>query len=105
MGIVNRIAPAEEIERVVREPRDRDRRERAADASRDEGDRPPPRCEARGLPPGEDADIVEMCYTSADFREGVTAFLEKRPRRGGQGASMTHLQSQSITRSPNRPDH
>jgi enoyl-CoA hydratase/carnithine racemase len=28
--------------------------------------------------PGEDADVVEMCYTSEDFREGVAAFLEKR---------------------------
>jgi enoyl-CoA hydratase/carnithine racemase len=33
----------------------------------------------RRLAAGEDADIVELCYTSADFREGVTAFLEKRP--------------------------
>ncbi|MCU1382183.1 MAG: Enoyl-CoA hydratase [Acidobacteria bacterium] len=33
---------------------------------------------ARRLPPGQDADIVELCYTSADFREGVTAFLAKR---------------------------
>jgi enoyl-CoA hydratase/carnithine racemase len=32
----------------------------------------------RRLAPGEDADIVEVCYGSADFREGVTAFLEKR---------------------------
>jgi enoyl-CoA hydratase/carnithine racemase len=32
----------------------------------------------RRLPPGDDADVVEMCYTSADFREGVTAFLAKR---------------------------
>jgi enoyl-CoA hydratase len=32
----------------------------------------------RRLPPGDDADIVELCYTSEDFREGVTAFLEKR---------------------------
>ena len=32
----------------------------------------------RRLPPGEDADVVEMCYTSEDFREGVAAFLEKR---------------------------
>ena len=30
------------------------------------------------LAPGDDADMVEMCYTSADFREGVTAFLAKR---------------------------
>jgi enoyl-CoA hydratase/carnithine racemase len=32
----------------------------------------------RRLGAGEDADIVELCYGSADFREGVTAFLEKR---------------------------
>jgi enoyl-CoA hydratase/carnithine racemase len=32
----------------------------------------------RRLAPGADADMVEMCYTSADFREGVTAFLAKR---------------------------
>ena len=32
----------------------------------------------RRLAAGEDADIVEMCYTSHDFREGVTAFLAKR---------------------------
>jgi enoyl-CoA hydratase/carnithine racemase len=32
----------------------------------------------RRLSAGDDADMVEMCYTSADFREGVTAFLAKR---------------------------
>jgi len=32
----------------------------------------------RRLVHGEDADLVELCYTSADFREGVTAFLAKR---------------------------
>jgi antitoxin (DNA-binding transcriptional repressor) of toxin-antitoxin stability system len=35
----------------------------------------------RRLAPGADADMVEMCYTSADFREGVTAFLAKRRAR------------------------
>ena len=25
-----------------------------------------------------DADLIEMCYMSADFKEGVTAFLAKR---------------------------
>ncbi len=34
--------------------------------------------EKRRLAPGDDADIVELCYTSQDFREGVSAFLEKR---------------------------
>jgi enoyl-CoA hydratase/carnithine racemase len=32
----------------------------------------------RRLPAGADTDIVEMCYTSRDFREGVEAFLAKR---------------------------
>ena len=32
----------------------------------------------RRLAHGADADVVEMCYTSDDFREGVTAFLAKR---------------------------
>ncbi len=32
----------------------------------------------RRLAPGEDRDLVELCYTSADFREGVSAFLAKR---------------------------
>ena len=35
----------------------------------------------RRLAAGEDADLVEMCYASADFHEGVTAFLEKREPR------------------------
>ena len=28
--------------------------------------------------PDEAADLVTLCYTSADFREGVTAFIERR---------------------------
>jgi enoyl-CoA hydratase/carnithine racemase len=32
----------------------------------------------RRLAHGEDADLVELCYTSDDFREGVTSFLAKR---------------------------
>ena len=29
--------------------------------------------------PGEGEDLIRMCYMSKDFREGMTAFLEKRP--------------------------
>jgi enoyl-CoA hydratase/carnithine racemase len=32
----------------------------------------------RRLPAGEDHDLITMCYTSADFQEGVEAFLAKR---------------------------
>jgi enoyl-CoA hydratase len=38
----------------------------------------------RRLAAGDDADMVELCYGSTDFREGVAAFLEKRkPRWSG----------------------
>jgi enoyl-CoA hydratase len=32
----------------------------------------------RRLDAGDDADVVEMCYTSRDFREGIESFLAKR---------------------------
>ena len=28
--------------------------------------------------PESDSDLVELCYTSEDFKEGVAAFLAKR---------------------------
>src|SRR5947208_965382 len=37
--------------------------------------------EQRRLQTGEARDLIAMCYTSADFREGVAAFLEKRKPR------------------------
>jgi enoyl-CoA hydratase/carnithine racemase len=30
-------------------------------------------------PAAEDEDLVTMCYLSEDFREGMEAFLAKRP--------------------------
>jgi enoyl-CoA hydratase/carnithine racemase len=33
----------------------------------------------RRLSRGADHDLIELCYTSEDFQEGVAAFLEKRP--------------------------
>jgi enoyl-CoA hydratase/carnithine racemase len=84
MGIVNRIASADEIERVVHDLAI----EIAANAPltlRATKEMLRRLAANRRLPPGEDADIVEMCYMSADFREGVTAFVEKRrPRWTGQ---------------------
>ena len=29
----------------------------------------------------DDADLIRLCYGSSDFREGLTAFLDKRPPR------------------------
>lgn len=77
MGVVNRLAPPEDIARVVRELAT----EIASNApltllaTKELVRRTAAK---RRLAREEDADIVEMCYTSEDFREGVTAFLEKR---------------------------
>ena len=84
LGMISRVAPAEEIERAVRAL--------AADIAANA----PLTLRAtkeivrrilakRRLDAGADADVVEMCYTSEDFREGVAAFLAKRkPRWSGR---------------------
>jgi enoyl-CoA hydratase len=38
---------------------------------------------ARRIPPGQAHDLIGACYGSADFKEGVAAFLAKRPPRWG----------------------
>ena len=80
LGLVNRLVPAEEIEGVVGElaleiasnapltllaTKEMIRRLMAK----------------RRLAEGDDRDLIEMCYSSADFREGVAAFLAKRKPR------------------------
>jgi enoyl-CoA hydratase/carnithine racemase len=77
-GLVTRIADGGEIERVVRElaetiaanapltvraTKEALRRIQAA----------------RRLDPGQADDLIELCYLSDDFKEGVAAFLAKRP--------------------------
>jgi enoyl-CoA hydratase len=77
LGLVNRLVPADEIEATVRALA----AEIAANAPltvRATKEMIRRIVAKRRLPAGEDADMVEMCYTSADFREGVTAFLAKR---------------------------
>ena len=77
LGIVNRLVSAGDIERNVRDLA----AEIAANAPltlRATKEMIRRVLAHRRLPVGEDADMVEMCYTSADFREGVTAFLGKR---------------------------
>jgi enoyl-CoA hydratase len=77
LGMVNRLAGADEIERTVRELATTI----AANAPltlRATKEMVRRLLAKRRLSRGEDADVVEMCYTSDDFREGVTAFLAKR---------------------------
>jgi enoyl-CoA hydratase/carnithine racemase len=77
LGLVTRLVPAENIDRVVRSLA----AEIAANAPltlRATKEMVRRVLARRRLAHGDDADIVEMCYTSKDFREGVTAFLGKR---------------------------
>jgi enoyl-CoA hydratase len=76
-GLVNRLVDAEAIESAVRDLAT----EIAANAPltiRATKELIRRVAAKRRLAAGDDADMVELCYTSADFREGVTAFMEKR---------------------------
>jgi enoyl-CoA hydratase/carnithine racemase len=77
LGLVNRLVAADDLDRAVRTLAS----EIAANAPltlRATKELIRRVLAKRRLAAGEDADIVEMCYTSRDFREGVDAFLAKR---------------------------
>jgi len=77
IGLVNRIVAADEIAAAV----DRLAHDIAANAPltlRATKEMIRRVLEKRRLGAGADADLVELCYTSADFHEGVEAFLAKR---------------------------
>ena len=84
IGLVNRIVAADEIAAAV----DRLARDIAANAPltlRATKEMIRRVLEKRRLGAGADADLVELCYTSDDFHEGVEAFLAKRkPRWSGR---------------------
>ncbi len=78
LGLVNRLEPPESIDAAVREYASLI----AANAPltiRATKEMMRRIMAARRLPAGEDHDVVAMCYASRDFREGVEAFIAKRP--------------------------
>jgi enoyl-CoA hydratase/carnithine racemase len=77
LGLVTRIVPAEEIGAAVHRLAT-DIAENAPLTLRATKEMIRRVLAKRRLAHGEDADLVELCYTSADFREGVSSFLAKR---------------------------
>ncbi len=77
MGLVNRIVPAERIEQSVRELAI----EIASNAPltlRATKEMIRRLMEKGRLAAEQERDLIELCYSSADFREGVRSFLAKR---------------------------
>jgi enoyl-CoA hydratase/carnithine racemase len=78
MGLINRIVPAEELEKYVKNYADtiannapltvKTAKFIANETMRDESKRNPARC----------AELVEQCFKSNDYTEGRKAFMEKR---------------------------
>ena len=78
LGLVNRVVDGEAIEQSVRELA----RSIAANAPltiRATKEIVRRLQAARRLPAADARDLIELCYTSEDFREGVAAFLANRP--------------------------
>jgi enoyl-CoA hydratase len=76
-GLVNRIAEPDQIGGVVRQVAE----EIAANAPltiRATKEMLRRIAAHRRLPDGQDHDLIELCYTSEDFRNAVAAFMEKR---------------------------
>jgi enoyl-CoA hydratase/carnithine racemase len=78
VGMVNRVEPADGIDRIVHEYASRiaSNAPLTVRATKEMIGRI---MAARRLPAGQDHDVVTMCYTSRDFREGIAAFRAKRP--------------------------
>lgn len=80
MGLVSRVVPADAIDQTVRTLAI----EIAANAPltiRATKEMTRRLMAQRRLAPSDARDLIEMCYGSDDFREGVAAFLAKRPPR------------------------
>jgi enoyl-CoA hydratase len=79
-GLVTRVAETDAIDRAVRELADTISRNAPLTirATKEAVRRIQA---ARRLPTGQADDLIESCYLSEDFKEGVAAFLGKRPPR------------------------
>ena len=80
IGMLNRVVPADAIDRVVRDLA----AEIASNAPltvRAAKEMTRRLMALRRIASGDARDLIEMCYGSADFQEGVAAFLAKRPPR------------------------
>jgi len=80
IGLVNRIVDAQDLEGAVRELAT-EIASRAPLTLRAIKEMTRRLIAKQRLAPGEDHDLVELCYASDDFKEGVSAFLAKRPPR------------------------
>src|SRR5262245_28468822 len=76
IGLINRVVPKESIESEVMAMA-RQIAQNAALTIRATKEMTRRLMESR-YPPQGDSDLIEMCYMSADFKEGVSAFLAKR---------------------------
>jgi enoyl-CoA hydratase len=78
IGLINRVVPATELHATVRELA----RQIASNAPltiRATKEMLRRIAAQRRLASGGDHDLIELCYTSEDFHEGVSAFVGKRP--------------------------
>ena len=79
-GLASRVVPAADLDATARSIAD-DLAQRAASTLGATKTMLRRLREHRRPPPGSADDLVAACYASAEFREGVAAFAEKRPPR------------------------